>query len=481
MRVHAVCPRLAAALVLTLSAAAQCAPYVDPFPSFLDGTSLAVVVMPSGDVVYGGEFDNVGNHVARWDGAAWHAMADGLDGKVNDLVVLPDGDVVACGVFSSSGATSVNNVARWDGTSWQPMGAGVGQAPSGVQRLLLRENGDLLVGGFAGSAPLMQWDGTSWLPLGGSATNGDVRALHEMPNGDLLVAGAFTTIDGVNANRIARWDGTAWHSLGSGLDAPVFDLATLADGSIIACGLFTTAGGAPASRVARWTGSQWQPMGLGVGPLSAIKLLPLSGVDVLMGGSFLTAGGQTIRRLARWDGQAWRPFAAPSFPLTIWDLCEAPDGTIYAAGFDLSNGNISRIRVPCPSSIETTFDGCTSAGSAPELIPWSLPRLGVQMYSGVRGLPDGLAVCVASESMSAPLPLAQLFPSPTGCELAVTPFVLDLLVPNGGWSQWSVSIPNDTSLIGETFHHQVVAFELSAAGIVEATSSNRLSWTIGGL
>ena len=59
---------------------------------------------------------------------------------------------------------------------------------------------------------------------------------------------------GVAANCIARWDGTSWSALGSGLSgswAVVFALITLPNGDVVAGGDFTTADGVSANRIAR--------------------------------------------------------------------------------------------------------------------------------------------------------------------------------------------------------------------------------------
>ena len=37
---------------------------------------------------------------------------------------------------------------------------------------------------------------------------------------DLYAGGAFTRIGGINANRIAKWNGAAWSALGTDLTAP---------------------------------------------------------------------------------------------------------------------------------------------------------------------------------------------------------------------------------------------------------------------
>ena len=59
-------------------------------------------------------------------------------------------------------------------------------------------------------------------------------------SGTLYAGGAFTTAGGVNANSVARWDGTNWNSLaqlsgGLGMNNTVTDLAPdSADRSAIA-------------------------------------------------------------------------------------------------------------------------------------------------------------------------------------------------------------------------------------------------------
>lgn len=48
--------------------------------------------------------------------------------------------------------------------------------------------------------------------------NGQVRALAVDSGGNIYVGGTFTTAGGVSANRIAKWDGSAWSALGSGMN-----------------------------------------------------------------------------------------------------------------------------------------------------------------------------------------------------------------------------------------------------------------------
>jgi hypothetical protein len=73
-----------------------------------------------------------------------------------------------------------------------------------------------------------------------------------LPNGDLVAGGDFTTAGGVPANRVARWNGSSWSAMGSGLNNAVWTLAVLPNGDLVAGGSFTTTGGVPAPYIARW-------------------------------------------------------------------------------------------------------------------------------------------------------------------------------------------------------------------------------------
>src|SRR4029079_18883520 len=81
--------------------------------------------------------------------------------------------------------------------------------------------------------------------------------------GRLVAGGGFVTSGGVSTNHVARWNGTSWEALGSGMNGPVRAFATYG-GELVAGGSFRTAGGTPAASVARWNGTSWQPLGSGI-------------------------------------------------------------------------------------------------------------------------------------------------------------------------------------------------------------------------
>ena len=86
--------------------------------------------------------------------------------------------------------------------------------------------------------------------------NDVVKALVVDDDGNLIAGGEFTTAGGEKANRVAKWDGFGWSTLGSGMEgsaAVVEALALRGDANLYAGGVFRTAGGKPSANIGlRW-------------------------------------------------------------------------------------------------------------------------------------------------------------------------------------------------------------------------------------
>jgi hypothetical protein len=119
---------------------------------------------------------------------------------------------------------------------------------------------------------------------------------------NLYVGGQFTTAGGVTVNHIARWDGSSWSALGSGVGGDVLAIA-VSGNDVYAGGFFNTAGGAPARNIAKWNGSTWSA--LGSGPDYYVRVMGISGSDLYVGGDFTNAGGVPANHVAKWNGSAW--------------------------------------------------------------------------------------------------------------------------------------------------------------------------------
>ena len=87
----------------------------------------------------------------------------------------------------------------------------------------------------------------------GDGLNGGVRALSLTHLGDVLAGGTFSSSGTTPINNLARWDGTAWHPVGKGVEnGSVRTIQVLNNGNIIVGGTFDTAGGEPSARFAEF-------------------------------------------------------------------------------------------------------------------------------------------------------------------------------------------------------------------------------------
>ncbi|MEZ4512631.1 MAG: hypothetical protein R3C62_12210 [Chloroflexota bacterium] len=321
-----------------------------PLGSGMDDTVNALAWDGNNDTLYaGGKFPNAGgvantNYIARWDGSSWHALGNGMNFDVNALA-WDGSNLYAGGGFSSAGGVpNTKHIARWDGSSWNPLGSGMSGGDTVIA--LAWDGSNLYAGGQFNSAGdvadtkhIASWDGSSWQPLSdgsGSGMSSTVNAL-AWDGRYLYAGGSFTSAGGVAASRIARWDGSSWHSLGSGMNSTVNALAW--DGSkLYAGGSFTSAGGvAGTSYIARWDGSSWQPLGSGMNGI--VYALAWDGSDLYAGGNFSSAGGVAANRIARWDGSSWHPLGS-GISGTVGAL--AWDGSnLYAGGGFSSAGGVA--------------------------------------------------------------------------------------------------------------------------------------------
>ncbi len=163
--------------------------------------------------------------------------------------------------------------------------------------------------------------------------NGTVRAI-AVNGADIYMAGDFTLLGDIAANRIVKWNGTTWSTLGTGLNGNVHALA-VSGSNVYAGGEFTEAGGATALRVARWNGTTWSALGAGINN-GTVLALAASGSNVYVGGNFTNGGGSGADYVVRWNGTTWN---AMNFGLDNVVRVLVVDGTSVYAGGDFGIGD----------------------------------------------------------------------------------------------------------------------------------------------
>ena len=270
------------------------------------------------------------------------------------------------GRFVIAGNVRANRIAAYNpGTGqWSPLGTGVANGYfTTVHALTTLPNGDLIAAGdftTAGGVPannIARWNGSAWSPLGTGVTGGNfsnVYALTTLPNGDLIAAGDFTTAGGVPANNIARWNGSTWSQLGTGTGSSVYSLTTLPNGDLIAGGTFQNIGPVFVNCIARWNGSTWSPLGGGlynqIDPFSRVStLVTLPNGDLIAGGTFTIAGGVRVKNIARWNGSAWSAIGVvPNSNFNsdrINSIAPLPNGDLIVGGDFTIIGGVPAVKV----------------------------------------------------------------------------------------------------------------------------------------
>jgi len=223
------------------------------------------------------------------------------------LAVVPDGnDLIVGGSFTRVGPEEAHRVARWDGTQWSGFGEGL---PADVSALAFW-NGRWIAGIISPEVGVdrpMVYEriGNQWLPLG-TMRNGIVYAL-AVYDGELIAGGSFTHADGQAVGAVARWDGSAWHPVGSGLTTEVRRLVVFGD-KLVAAGVIAAYGD-----IAQWDGTSWSLVGASFqGVNHQVRGLATDGTKLYACGEMESSGGHTFTGLPTWDGSTWSSLGTSS-------------------------------------------------------------------------------------------------------------------------------------------------------------------------
>jgi hypothetical protein len=363
-------------------------------PPGFSSPSVYSLAVSGGDLYAGGRFTNAGglpaNYIAKWNGNTWSALDLGIEGAVGALAPLGS-EVYAGGRFATAGGIAANYVAKWNGSTWSALGAGIGGVPPGylptVSALTVSDS-DLYVGGFfttvGGIAAnyIARWNGSNWSPLGSGMSGGPLGSFPvvfglAVSGGDAYAGGRFTNAGGTTANYIAKWDGSTWSALGLGMNSNVSALAT-SGSELYVGGDFSTAGGIAASYIAKWNGSAWSTLGSGMN--NHVRALVVSGSELYGGGDFTTAGGSAANYIAKWDGSTW---SALGLGMNNYVRALALSGSeLYAGGAFTRATNSDGVAVRVNGIAKWNGSGWSALGLGINGITDALAVSGSDLYAG---------------------------------------------------------------------------------------------------
>lgn len=296
-----------------------------------------------GTLYMGGQFGTADgllcSAIAEWSGARWLPVGPVV---LDTGVVVPEihamtvwrDRLIVGGSFTTRAGVPAQNIAAWDGTNWSPLpGLSLGPVTSlaATDSLLYVGVGPYFIAPqteLPGEQPIYAWDGGQWLTLPAPLNTG-VRALLSTPTG-LIVGSEFVAPDGGTVG-LARFDGSQWFTMGSGLRAPV--------------------GG-----------------GVGLGWNCSAQALALMPDGLWVGGSFSLAGGKPSSRIARFEGLAQ---AVPPPGSRLVNAAPSPTTGAFTLRFRIANAGRVLVRMYDISGrqVATVHDAIHSPG--PVVIPWS--------------------------------------------------------------------------------------------------------------
>lgn len=244
------------------------------------------------------------------------AFGEGLDGSLRSVLVQPDGKIIIAGSFRSYNGNPRGNIARLDSTGKTDgtFNPGMG-ANTTINAMCLQPDGRMLVAGIfeninginRNRIARLNADGSldvSFSPTSGA--NSQILAMALQPDGKVIIAGIFTSFDGISRNRIARINANGSIDLsfavGQGANQNVRAVVIQPDGKVIIGGDFTSFNSTARNRIARLNadGSLDMTFNPGTGTNESVHVITLqTDGKVLIGGNFTTFNGTARNRLAR--------------------------------------------------------------------------------------------------------------------------------------------------------------------------------------
>lgn len=232
------------------------------------------------------------------------------------------------GTLAAVMVASVGGVAQAGGPQWSTTLGNPGLTGSYVSSFevfqgALHATGSFAVPGVPGGSLIARWNGSAWAPLG-SGLQEQYSNTMRVFQGDLIVGGYFNSAGNVAGTaKLARWDGSAWHAMDAQAESflsSIWDLEVHDDGSgealYIAGNYVTLNGQVGLDHIARWDGTTYTSVGGtidGAVPLIVLDVLSADlgdGPHLYAAGRFLSIGGVAANNIARWNGSSWEALGA---------------------------------------------------------------------------------------------------------------------------------------------------------------------------
>jgi uncharacterized delta-60 repeat protein len=285
-----------------------------------DGTVHAVAIQADSKILIGGEFTRYNEEprsfLERVDTEGRRDILYGggqsLNGAVHAIALQSDGKAIVGGDFTVANNLQRSRIARLRADGFVDSSFDPGTGANGlVSAVAVQSNGKVVVAGtfttFNGLARnnivRLNADGsvdTFFQP--GIGPNGILQCLAIQPNGSILVGGNFTSWNNLNFRRVIRLNalgGLDTTFTPASLNGPVLAVALQSDGKVLAGGSFTTVDGVSQAGFVRLLSTGQRDPSVLNSPNGPVHSIAISSTGTIaVGGDFSSYGILPRQRLA---------------------------------------------------------------------------------------------------------------------------------------------------------------------------------------
>jgi uncharacterized delta-60 repeat protein len=293
------------------------------------------------------------------------APPEGTDQSIKSIAVQPDGKIIIVGHFQSYGNIPVGRIARLtpNGQLDTSFDTGTG-ADLMIEACAVQPDGKILIAGSFSSfngVPTpnilrLNNDGSMDTTFdAGTGTDLFITSITIQPDGKIIIAGSFSIFNGIPHNSIARlnYNGSLdpLFDIGTGANDYINNSTLLSDGKILIVGNFSSYNNTERNKIARLhsDGRLDDTFDPGVGANQTINCAKVSADQkILIGGNFTSYQGQALSRIARLhpDGTLDESFQGiPGSDNYINNILFQSNGKIILIGFFEYIHGISQNRI----------------------------------------------------------------------------------------------------------------------------------------
>ena len=336
-----------------------------------------IALQSDGKIIVGGTFTlfngNSAAYIVRLNSngsidTSFNMSTGGFNNFVNTIQIQSDGSILAGGNFTSYKGTTVNRIARLLTNATLDTGFSIGTGfdnSINANSMLIQSDGTIIIGGAfstyngvtANRIISLNPDGSINSSFNsGTGFNSSVNGIAIQYDGTIFAGGNFTTYNGSTANRVIQLasDGTYINYLNSGVDAaPVTIITDSNTGNVFWGGNFSSYQGSSYNRLVKTDafGNIDYSFNVGTGFDNTIYILALqSDGKLLVGGSFLFYKGFSCNRFSAFNqdntiNPYFGSYMGTGFNNTVYSTCVQSDGNILVGGAFVTYNGTTATRI----------------------------------------------------------------------------------------------------------------------------------------